>query len=169
MSEARETPLAGVVARAARATLAGGNWTASLGGASCTITAGPTSVPRALAELTWGYSTHAEGHPPDGSDLDQLLVGSWGVGRQGCILKPGCQAVNQLRVADDLLTPSPGRQIGDRPTRGVEADHGADGVGHALDDDLLLAVGQLRVLLAAIAGNESVGQLVNLDPDLGVG
>jgi hypothetical protein len=64
---------------------------------------------------------------------------------------------------------SPRRHVGDRPARGVEADRRADGVGDALHDDLLVAVGEVRVLLAPIAANEGVGQLVSLDPDLGVG
>ncbi len=45
----------------------------------------------------------------------------------------------------------------------------ADGVGDALHDDLLLGVGELRVLLLAVPTDQRVSQLVDLGRDLGVG
>lgn len=174
MSEVRGTPLAGVEAREARVTLVGGNWTASLEGRICMPVVAPAGLNRSagLCRIGCCNLTRRGGWPPwNGSGGDELLYLLIGMDPRGesRILEPARQAVDQLGVAGDLLALSPARHVGDRPTGGVEADRRADGVGDALDDDLLLAVGQLRVLVASVAADERVGQLVNRDPDLSIG
>src|SRR5262245_46296309 len=96
-------------------------------------------------------SVAVNGRRRNGSGRNCLPVTGRDARGEDRILEPGCQAVDQLRVAGDRATLSPRRHVGNRPTRGVEADRRADGVRDTLHDYLLVAVGEVRVLLVPVA------------------